>query len=441
MNSLTNELIAYSLLKDYDFKYLLENKILPICTYDIYTKFAVCNSSNIDALDKKSIKIFNVKEDELLFYLNNLSIQEKLYNLIISQISSDIQDFFDLLFEFAINKSSSDIHFESTPDCVLIRFRIDGVLKIFFTYKKEYFSKISSLVKLKSKLDLTMNRLPQNGRFSSILKHKKYDFRVSFIPTILGESLVIRILNEFVIEKKLNNIGFLNYNLTLIKKSILQNRGLILVTGPTGSGKTTTLYSILNELNSSSKKIITVEDPIEYQIKGIQQIAINDDIGLSFSVILKDILRQDPDIIFIGEIRDKTSLSFAIQAALTGHLVLSTLHTNDSISTINRLFDLKAKPFLISDTLKTIISQRLVLKLCTCTDGCEACNFTKYKGRIIISEVLNVDKHLSNMISKKKSYQEFKKYLKTKNFKTLEDNAKEKIELKLTTVEEIYKVL
>lgn len=441
MNSLDDEFIDYSLLNDYDLKYLKENKIIPISSYDIYTRFAVCTTSKIDSLNEKSIKTFKVKEEELLFYLSNLLMLYNLHTLLQSVNEKDMSDFFSLLLKFAISKNTSDIHFESSTESFVIRFRIDGSLRIFFRYKKKYFFKISSFVKLQSKLDLTLIRLPQNGRFSLAINKMKYDFRVSFMPTILGESLVIRILNEFTIEKELNKIGFLKNNLTLIKNSISEHRGLILVTGPTGSGKTTTLYSILNELNNSSRKIITVEDPIEYQIKGIQQISINEEIGLGFSEILKDILRQDPDIILIGEIRDEKSLSLAMQAALTGHLVLSTLHTNDSISTINRLFDLKAKSFLISDTLKTIISQRLVLKLCTCIKGCEACNFTKFKGRVMISEVLCINQHLSNMINKKKSYLEFKKYLETKEFKTIEDDAKEKIKLNLTTYEEVYKVL
>ncbi len=441
MNSLDEELIDYSLVLNYEYKYLFANKIFPIHSYEIYTKFAVCKNSNLTVLNKESIKTIKVKEDELLFYLSNIDIQNNLYTLLLSKNDFDIKEFLSLLLIFALSKNSSDIHFESCEESFIVRFRIDGSLKVFARYEKKYFYQLSSYIKLKAKLDLTLSRLPQNGRFSSFLDAKKYDFRVSFMPTILGESLVIRILNEFTIEKNLNKIGFLEDNLLLIKKSILQNRGLILVTGPTGSGKTTTLYSILSELNNSSKKIITVEDPIEYQIKGIQQIPINNEIGLSFSKILKDILRQDPDIIFIGEIRDEKSLSLAIQAALTGHLVLSTLHTNDSISTINRLYDLKAKPFLISNTLKTIIAQRLVLKLCSCLKGCEACNYTKFQGRVMISEVLNIDSTLSFLISKNSSYEEIKEYLKTKNFKSLEDDAKKKIEDKLTTYEEVYKVI
>ena len=216
-----------------------------------------------------------------------------------------------------------------------------------------------------------------------------------------------------------------------------------MISGPTGSGKTTTLYSILKEINCEDKKIITVEDPVEYKIDSICQVAINNKIGLSFEVVLKNILRQDPDVIFIGEIRDKFSLDIALQASLTGHLVIASIHANNAIETISRLIDLQADPFLISSTLKLIMAQRLVLNYCKYCEakGCEKCNYTKYYDRSSIAEILKIDEKMSSFIFKKAEMNEIKDYLKTINFKTILDDGKQKVDLKITSLEEVYKVI
>ena len=292
-----------------------------------------------------------------------------------------------------------------------------------------------------------------NGRFSKVVNSHKYDFRVSIMPTICGESIVIRILNKNNVEKSLDDLGLDNYTLKTIKEKISYSQGMILVTGPTGSGKTTTLYSILKQLSFQSKKIITIEDPVEYKLPNIQQIAINNEIGLTFNEVLKNVLRQDPDVLMIGEIRDKESLDIAIQASLTGHLVLATLHTNDSISTINRLLDLNAEPFLVASTLKTIISQRLVLKLCEHCKvkvndeeniyenfGCVKCNLTGYKNREIISELFVSDEKIASMICKHIDINEIVNYCKTKGFKTLLENGMIKVKEGIVNKKEIYKV-
>lgn len=228
-----------------------------------------------------------------------------------------------------------------------------------------------------------------------------------------------------------------------LKQSLKLTQGLILISGPTGSGKTTTLYSILKELNCEDKKIITVEDPVEYKIESINQVPINPKIGLSFEVVLKNILRQDPDIIFIGEIRDRFSLDIALQASLTGHLVLASIHSNSAVETITRLIDLQADPFLISTTLKLIMAQRLVLNYCKFCEanGCEKCNYTKYYDRSNIAEILKVDEKISSLIFKKADINEFKEYLKAINYQTLLDDGKLKVNQNLTSIEEIYKVV
>ncbi|MDY3201424.1 MAG: GspE/PulE family protein, partial [Arcobacter sp.] len=282
-----------------------------------------------------------------------------------------------------------------------------------------------------------------DGRFSLTIENKKYDFRVSTMPTLEAESIVLRILDNKNINKNLLTLGLSINLLDVLKESLKLTQGLILISGPTGSGKTTTLYSILKELNSEEKKIITVEDPIEYKIDSICQIPINSKIGLSFEVVLKNILRQDPDIIFIGEIRDKFSLNIALQASLTGHLVIASIHANSTIETISRLIDLEADPFLISTTLKLIMAQRLVLNYCKfCGSvGCIKCNFTKFYDRSCIAEILKVDENISSLIFKKASISEFKEYLKTVNFKTLLDDGKSKVSQNLTSLEEVYKVV
>ena len=324
----------------------------------------------------------------------------------------------------------------------LFKFRIDGRLKIFFSFKIEFLKHISSYVKLISNLDITQVRMPMDGRFSLNLNSIKYDFRLSTMPTIDSESIVLRILDNKNINKDLHTLG-LSFNiLEVLTKTLKLTQGLILISGPTGSGKTTTLYSILKELNCSEKKIITVEDPVEYKIDSICQVPINSKIGLSFEVVLKNILRQDPDIIFIGEIRDKFSLDIALQASLTGHLVIATIHANSAVETISRLFDLQADPFLISSSLKLIMAQRLVLNYCkNCNSlGCKKCNFSRFYGRSSIAEILRIDEKLSSLIFKKVDINDIKEYLKTINFKTLLEDGKEKVKQNITSLDEVYKV-
>lgn len=273
------------------------------------------------------------------------------------------------------------------------------------------------------------------------------------MPTIEGESIVIRILENNAENKKLETLGFSDKCYKSIKEKINYSNGLILVTGPTGSGKTTTLYSMVKEINFTGKKIITIEDPIEYKIENIQQISVNPQIGLTFEKILTNILRQDPDVILIGEIRDKESLKIAIQASLTGHLVLATLHTNDALNTINRVLNLEGEPFLLAATLKSIISQRLVRKLCDdCKTfdqkkdtfvavGCENCNFEGYKDRVILYEFLDIDENISEMIAKKETNDKILKYLKNNNYIDIKEYSKTILKNGISSIEEIYKVV
>ena len=450
MNSIIKTFIDYSLFEKYDKSYFVENKIIPIFEDNFSLKVAICKGSNLEMIKEKIPKLLSfleVEELEIMFILNNLEKKIYLFSLATKSIFQDSSEknmeiFLDEILKFSIDLRTSDIHIEKFKDLVLFKFRIDGKLKNFFTFKIEFFRFISSYIKLISNLDMTQVRLPLDGRFSLSISDKKYDFRVSTMPTIEAESIVLRILDNKNIDKNLQTLGLSSNLLEILNKSLKLTQGLILISGPTGSGKTTTLYSILKELNCEDKKIITVEDPIEYKIDSICQVQINNKIGLSFEVVLKNILRQDPDIIFIGEIRDKFSLDVALQASLTGHLVIASIHANSSVETISRLIDLQADPFLISSTLKLIIAQRLVLNYCKfcLSKGCNKCNFTRFYDRSCIAEILEIDEKISSLIFKKADINEFKEYLKTINFKTILEDGKNKVNQNITSLDEVYRV-
>jgi general secretion pathway protein E len=318
MNILDNYRCDYELIKNYEIKSLRDNLILPIKKDEYFITVIVCEESlNLELVESNLvIKEIKSSKNEILFCLDDFEKKHQIYinykNSIQQNQEKAVQEFFDLLLNFSLEKKCSDIHIETLSECLIIRLRIDGILKTFFSFEISFYLVLSSYIKLISNMDITQKRKPQNARFEKqVLNKEKIDFRVSTMPTITGESIVLRILDNGVNKKDLNNIGFDDMILKKVKKSILKSNGLILVTGPTGSGKTTTLYSILNELNDNSKKIITIEDPVEYQIKGIQQVAINNKIGLSFNDVLKNILRQDPVKLLVSfKNMDKYKLPF-----------------------------------------------------------------------------------------------------------------------------------
>ena len=445
-----NELIDYSCFEQFDIEKLQEYLILPINYDGIYFKCFICEKSNLDALNIKGlIRSEYLNKDEILFFLSDVKLRTKLFELTKKAEKSEsindtsIEDFFSLIINKAIEVRSSDIHIESLEDNMTIRFRVDGNLKIFFIYEKKFIVILSSYIKMISKLDITMSRLPMDGRFSLYVKSYKYDFRISTMPTISGESIVIRVLDNKTIKKSIEELGFSKNIYDEVENIVNLTQGLVLVSGPTGSGKSTTLYSILKKLNKENKKIITIEDPVEYKLEQTQQISVDEELGLSFSSILRTVLRQDPDILLIGEIRDTDSLNIALQASLTGHLVLASIHANDSIETLSRLIDLKADNYLLSSSLKYIISQRLVLNICQkCSKkGCEICNFTGYYNRSSIAEIIKVDETLSSFIFKNEELKNIKGYLKTQGFRSMLDDGKKKVDEGITVLEEVYKVI
>lgn len=386
-------------------------------------------------------QILSISEDELeqsLLPQERLeSIQEICKNL---DENLGIQKLLHYFLLQAIELNASDIHFHSLKECVEIKMRIDGELENFSTLDLEYFSLLSSFIKLECLLDIHERRKPQDGKFSASFKERDFDFRLSVIPTTKGESLVIRILYKNTKELTLQELGFDQK----IQEALHSPNGLILVTGPTGSGKSTTLYSMLHALKDSRKKIITIEDPVEYDVPELIQIAINEKYGFGFAQALRSILRQDPDMIMVGETRDEETLSLLIRSSLTGHLVFSTLHTNDSLSTIQRLLDMRAKPYLIASLLHLIISQRLLPRLCPhCkievkdanlpspynnqtfyeSTGCSQCSNKGTKGRVLIYEALLIDHKLRELIHHNASPQHFISHLKSKNFISLSQHA------------------
>ena len=373
----------------------------------------------------------------------------------------------DIILKSAIYASASDIHIEATEKSCVIRERVDGMLRQVFTFEKDIFNPLASRMKLLSNLDIAEKRKPQDGRFSATISKKEFDFRVSALPTIHGESIVLRILDKTKAMIKLEEAGMSTFCYEKFSEAIKVPYGIVLVTGPTGSGKTTTLYGALNAIKDVKDKIITVEDPVEYQMAGLQQVQVRSHVGLSFASALRSILRQDPDKIMIGEIRDQETLRIAIQAALTGHLVLSTLHTNDAISAVTRILDMGIEEYLVSGALVAIQAQRLVRKICTvCRQetilpesllkdvkqylpenpkfyigkGCKECGHSGYSGREMISEVLIISEIISRMIARNLTKEELTRQAVKEGFISMFEDGVNKALAGDTTIEEIYRV-
>jgi len=394
---------------------------------------------------------------------------------------TDVQDILDMterppvvrftnsIIADAIKMKASDIHIEPQKDAVIIRYRVDGIMREIMKADRHIQASIVSRIKVVSNMDISIRRKPQDGKSQIKYGDKTYDLRVSTIPATYGESVTIRILNPDTAKIQIEDLGISGKAMDAFIECISKPQGIILVTGPTGSGKSSTLYSCLNRLNNSAVNIITLEDPVEYDVRGISQVQINQTAGITFAAGLRSILRQDPDIVMVGEIRDHETASIACQAAQTGHLVLSTLHTNDAISTLTRLVDLGIEPFLISSSLLAVIGQRLVRKICeNCKvpntlgpqmmnrlrafigmkkdisfskgAGCEACNYTGYSGRMGLFEVLVITPALREAISSKAGTDGIKKIAEGEGLLTMSMDGIMKAIQGMTTIEEIFRV-
>lgn len=395
------------------------------------------------------------EEEEDIGHLKDLASEApiiKLVNMVINR---------------AVESRASDIHIEPFEDELKVRYRIDGVLHDIESLPKKLQAAILSRLKIMSKLNIAEKRLPQDGRIKLKVAEKDIELRVSTIPVLYGEGVVMRILQKEGITIDLNLLGFPAQTLQIFNQLIKKPNGIILVTGPTGSGKTTTLYGALDKINTPDKKIITVEDPIEYQLKGVNQIQMKPQIGLNFANTLRHIVRHDPDIIMIGEIRDLETAEIAIQSALTGHLVFSTLHTNDAPSAVTRLLDMGVEGFLLSSTIRGVLAQRLVRVICPVCKvvetapsvqeelgqlqlgnirtmykgtGCEHCAFTGFYGRIGIFELFIVDDEIRRMILKNVDAHQMRDVAKQKGMKTLLEDGLEKVKEGVTTLNEVLRV-
>ena len=482
---LYSEKMDYDLLTSFPVSLLEENLVLPFKQDENYIYIATADPLNYDVFEMierivgKSSKIYIALTKDILHIIENIKKYLKSKELI-KKIRQDlnetavlssgaIDEFVDFILKDAIDKRCTDLHIEPQKFNFLIRGRIDGVLNELFSFDNDIYSPLVSKIKLLASLDISEKRKPQDGRFSKEYNGKIYDFRVSTAPVMHGESVVLRILDQEKILLKMNELGMSEYNLKRFEKLIHFPYGMVFVTGPTGSGKTTTLYAALNELKGPQKKIITVEDPVEYELSLIQQIPVNYKIGLNFASVIKNILRQDPDIIMIGEVRDSDTLKTSTQAALTGHLVLATLHTNDAVSTVTRLIQMGAEPYMVAETLLGAVAQRLIRKICPyCKKiykpekeeiekikkyikdenitfykgtGCKMCNFSGYLGREMISEVLIITEEMSNLIAEGKERSAILQIAKAAGFISMVEDAILKLKEGVTTIEEILRVV
>ncbi|MDD3475796.1 MAG: GspE/PulE family protein [Sulfurimonas sp.] len=480
--------VDYRLIEKVSLTQLKKYYAFPISEDDLSVTVAFYDSLNIEAQEsvqrlfpKKPIKIAVATKRQLDSYLFKVELKDSIKGLVkkirdeLNSISSleeqqeasSILLLIDVILSACIKDRASDVHIEPTEKNCVVRTRIDGKLVEIFIFEKDIYPPLASRLKLLANLDIAEKRKPQDGRFSTMVGPREYDFRISTLPILYGESIVMRVLDKQKALVKLEDAGMDPFSYQKFLKSLQTPYGIILVTGPTGSGKTTTLYGALNELRNVEDKVITVEDPVEYRMNLIQQVQVNPKVGLTFAAALRSILRQDPDKIMIGEIRDSETLEIAVKAALTGHLVISTLHTNDSISAITRMVDMGIAPYLISGSLVAIQAQRLVRKICLhCKTeekvsasvleelrglapvdskfyigkGCRECKETGYMGREMICEVLVVNEKISSLIAKNASVELIHTQAVEDGFVGLFQNGIDKALAGITSIEEILRV-
>lgn len=384
---------------------------------------------DIDQIDGKDInKLKNIVEDAPVVKLLNKIIEE------------------------ALSLKASDVHLETKSNTFEIRYRIDGLLKKYYELPANIAAAVISRIKIISGMDITIRYLPQDGKLEYNFQGTDFDIRSSVIPTIHGEKAVLRLLLRNKDLLKVENLNFSEYNKKRFKKIINYRSGIILISGPTGSGKTTTLFALLNRLSSEKANIVTVENPVEYQLDALNQIEVNPAQGLNFAEILRFILRQDPDIIMIGEVRDKETAEIAVRAAVTGHLVLTTIHTTDSVSAVVRLLDMGIEPFLLSSTINAVVAQRLLRKLCPyckkeegknlyLAQGCSFCSGTGYQGRTPAAEILIINDRLRELIGKKSSQKVLKEAAIDSGMISLEADAEKIIQNGKSSREEVLRVI
>jgi len=485
--------IDLSLIKNIPVSYLKNNNFIPLDKKQDRLRAYVCDEKGIFALREIARK-YNLPaepvftdRDAIIDLINKVfsqlgnaqDVMDRLEEEELTSVATEFESPKDLieltdeapiirllnaLIQQALKENASDIHIEPYESELEVRFRIDGILRKVLAPPKIIKDALISRVKIMANLDIAEKRLPQDGRIRLISGGRDIDIRVSLVPTVFGERAVLRILDRKQGLKGLWELGLNKDDESHFEELLKRPNGIILVTGPTGSGKTTTLYAGLNKIEKQERNIITVEDPVEYQLDGVGQIQVNPKIGLTFASGLRSILRQDPDVIMVGEIRDLETAEIAIQASLTGHLVLSTLHTNDSASAVTRLLDMNIEPFLIASSLTAVLAQRLVRSICQeCKEpylpekeelkyfkkeditlyrgkGCHSCSNSGYKGRTGIFELLIIDKGIRSLITARKDAQSIKDYALSKGMVSLFNDGLSKVEQGITTLEEVLRV-
>lgn len=421
--------------------------------------------STRDELQRAIARHYGMR-DSMNQMLIELPTQEEITETEITDEDSPIVRLVNQMIQQAVQLRASDIHVDPGENNLLIRYRIDGTLRTERLIPKQMQGFITARLKIMARLNIAERRLPQDGRIKMQFDYKMIDIRVSSLPTMHGEKIVLRLLDLSTGIKAVDTLGFSEGNAASFKEMIGRPYGIMLITGPTGSGKTTTLYSALSQLNQETVNIITVEDPVEYQLEGINQVHVNPAIGLTFAAGLRSILRQDPNIVMVGEIRDTETAEIAVRASLTGHLVLSTLHTNDAVSSISRLRDMGVEPYLIASSLIGVVAQRLVRKICTdCKEtykpsqqeaimldryglrtdilhrgsGCGSCNSTGYRGRLAIHEVLTIDDHMRQLVTDSASVEELRSAAKVGGMVQLMEDGLLKVSQGMTTLQEVLR--
>lgn len=486
---LFGEKIDFNSLSKFSMPLLISAKAIPFKEDEDYVYVATSDPLNFDALESlerniatKPLKVYLSMSEDIAHIFQRLEIIKKTQTIaaeVKKEINNEgskggegdasaVMQLISLIIKDAILRRASDLHIEPELRSMSVRTRVDGILQETFVFDLDIYTALNSRIKLLGNLDISERRKAQDGRFSLEVSGGKYDFRLSTTPTLFGESIVMRILDQQKILLKLHELGFEGKNLEKFDEIIHAPFGIVLITGPTGSGKTTTLYAALNEVKSIENKVLTIEDPIEYQLPLVQQVQVNERVGFGFLEALKSFLRQDPDIILVGEIRDFETLNSAAQASLTGHLVFSTLHTNDAASAIGRMIQMGLQSYLIADSLVGIVAQRLVRKICTeCKSeikphknllrrverwigedakfyagkGCSKCSNTGYFGRLLISEILVVNETIAKMVAEESSKYDIARYAQeNEGFEPMIVDGLSKVLRGITTLDEILRV-
>lgn len=419
-----------------------------------------------DALYRMVTKYYELQET-IDHVIDDYSPEEHLDETEITDEDSPIVRLVNQIIQNAVAQRASDIHFDPQEAELTVRYRVDGLLLTERSLPKYMQNVLIARIKIMGNLNITENRMPQDGRFQLDINNRPIDIRLSSLPSVYGEKIVMRILDLGNSLDQLEKLGMSKANFDTFKQMIEKPNGIVLVTGPTGSGKSSTLYAAMNHLNSEKVNIITIEDPVEYRLNGINQVQVKEEIGMTFSTGLRSILRQDPDIIMVGEIRDTETAQIATRSSLTGHLVLSTLHTNSAVAALTRLIDMGIEPFLIATSLEGVVGQRLVRRVCRdCSEtvepterelqyfkesnlepgifkkgtGCPSCNKTGYRGRLAIQEVLKIDGEIKRLITNKSGINEIHDYVKRKGMDFLFEDGLKKVAQGQTTIEEILRV-